>query len=450
MNEKTETSPNSNKTIGPWDVAIFLVQRFPVLAIIIFLFAATTYGVRFFQDERNVALTQLLEAQEKFARLEADTREQLDTQQKLVNEALSSAREMEKDAAKIVAEARANALADVQDTLMSASERIQQLVLGQLQSIDDLEKIRATTVTELKNQQLALQSTLSDLTFQHDQLEYSFEKAKSEYENAKIVFPIDQLENDIEERKFRVKSSIEDVFLSYQENPEITESIIVDRISKAENSTFSGVLKYILATQNGSDEWINKFVEVFDQGSDSFDLRWFEELFSCCSDAPDKLWAAMLPSVVELALDESKEFDRRIESLQFFESWPGGWHSPILSFDAHAQNAELWRTLEFLIGVIRDGSSPISAYEHAQILDIIRNFDAAAAHVWYYQLRWDDRIGSAAKSEIDEAFEFWVDDYPTFRNSPRQEFVDFWVEPDLAINMHNYENLNYEYFYIRE
>lgn len=151
---------------GPWDVALYFVQRFPAFAFALAVIAALFYGASYIIQLNISANEELKEVRQQIAQERDKHQKALAVMTAAAEAQLEEAR-LAQEAARIetanakiaiaearatVAQAQAEARATVEDTLMRTAERVQTLVINQLSSVEDLDRIRLANAATMRDQ----------------------------------------------------------------------------------------------------------------------------------------------------------------------------------------------------------------------------------------------------------------------------------------------------------
>ena len=434
---------------GPWDVALYLAKKFPLFVLGAVLLGGGVYGLVVILDEKNRAQKELLEAraaiaserqasQQAIDEIRERNRRLMDAQREKADEATARAADKEMTATQRVAEAEARALLKVQDTLLTASERIQKLVLGQLKSMEDLENLRALAANERKKEMKRLQAELGQLRGLTQLAQAALDEAERKVRRAKVSFAIDNLERALVESPYQAKDAIEILMGSFDADDQDGLAEIKDRLSASEDLGLKGTLQYVLTLKTNNASWADQFVTTFESKPEAFNVIWYSTLFGCCDDPPAFLWERAFPMVAQLGSDDSVSVERRLKYVTFFGNRPNSWMRPLFLEERYAKHEDLWDLLEFVIGVVNGDYPDVSADQRVRSVEEIAVFDLAATHVWANWLAAEDWLSEEQQRRLRENIEYWADDYPILKEPPQQSLVMFWTSPDLKSNRQAY------------
>lgn len=424
----------SGRETGMWDVAMYIVQRFPIIAISALLVAGGLYGANFVLSEKNQAETELLLARQQIEVERTNARRSLDEQRERAAITLAEATEKANAAINRAETAEADALKDVQDTLLTASERIQDLVLGQLKSMEDLENLRDLTAIEMQN-------ALVDLERRRNETQTALDKAERSIRVARLTFAVDALKDTIESNLFMVDDAIDRVTESFDVNDPVALSEMTSLISQYRDPMLRGSLEYALARMTNDPIWAQKFAATLRDGSKSFEESWFNSIFGCCDKFNEPLWSELFPVVAQLVTDENLPVHARASLLQFFGNGPLDFEQPLFSTGSYADRQDAWEVLSFITEIGRGEHPQLASYQRARVPDHLADFDLAAAHVWAEWLIAEGRLPEDDQETVEDSLEYWMDFYPAFENQASPVLVAFWTNSDLASTRAQYAEL---------
>ena len=211
-----------NQQTGPWDVAMYVVQRFPIVAICLLLLGLSFYGLKIILDERHTAIVELDKA-----------RTQIAEQQRKADEQTLKAE-------LAVARAEVDALLSVQQTLMNASSQIQTLVASQLESTVRLEEIRKSNIQEMERQ-------VKELDGQRQSAQRELDKANFALRNSRINYAIEDVSSRISNNIYGLTAALESLNEKYSADDQETIDLILQTInSNQEEASLRAALQFAL------------------------------------------------------------------------------------------------------------------------------------------------------------------------------------------------------------
>lgn len=421
----TAENEEAKSTTNMWDVAMYIVQRFPVIAMGALLAAGVGYGLNLIWEQKNQAEKELLDARLEIEAERTSAGRLLDQERASAAAALAEAAEKERAAIVRAERARADALTEVQDTLLTASERIQNLVLGQLKSMEDLENLRALAASEM-------QAELEDLENRRNEMQTALDKAERSIRVARLTFAIDSLEEAIEGNLFFVDEAIDRVVESFEVGDAVALEEIDRKISQETDPVLRGSLEYALALKTGTPDWAQRFATTLEANPAAFGQVWFDSMFGCCDTINEPMWSELFPVIAKLSADDELPARTRIALMPFFGNRPMSWQGPLFSETGYADRHEVWEVLAFIIEIAKGDHPQVSPYQRARVPTLLFEFDLAAAHVWAAWLVEGNRLPEDEHETVLQFLEGWVETYPILSSSPSPELMAFWTSNELV------------------
>lgn len=420
---------------GPWDVALYLVQRFPIYAVAFIFIAAALYGANIVLQDRDAAQQKLEQARQTIETERRAAAASIAEALKKADDKTAIADAREREAFQKEAKAEANALLKVQDTLLTASERVQRLVVGQITSMEQLEDIRQTTAT-------ALEAQIADLTARRAELQKGLDEAQRKSDVATVDFALENLDRQIKTPTYSYDSELQTLLAAFTGTDTAAINELEARLSAGQSPELQASIQYALAANTHDPKWSVALAETISGNVAALSESWFRSVFACCKDLPEGLWDATRPAVSILILSSDASLAVRLTAAEtFFSTRPGGF-LPILADKRFASDAATWGVLAFLIEVIRGDHPEVTGDERGDALSTLLRLDLSAAHVWI------DRIASAAGAPQDEKdralglAKSYGQSWPVLADPPAEELVSFWTRTDLATRHDDHNSLD--------
>lgn len=438
------------KPTGPWDVALYVMEHFPMFAFSIAIIGALFYGAGFIIQQSTDAQRALLEAQEKIARDSEEHRKELAALTDAANQRIAAkeaeadqaiteanqriaAKEAEADlaiaeanaqitAADIrIATAKAEAHEEVQDTLLDASKRIQGLVIGQLNSMDELEALRTATSNELNAQIATLRTRRLELQAELDNM-------RREVEVSQVRVGLRQIREMTEtEDNYYIHENAVQLAKSVDFSSEAQTQVLNEALATTRDPTRIAAITYALYLETRDAQWRDRFIAAL---SDLNALRaeWLGNI-TCCNDIALEDWrrlaATLLPQLDSGSLDARRYED--VVSLL-------GNSMPSLTWtdDNIADLPEVWAFSAELIDILKLSQSQPNTYRAGYALSYLSNIDRAAHHVWAYELLNSPSLEEFDRERLNERIAEPQDWEIYLASPPVDEVRAFWTGPGLA------------------
>lgn len=421
---------------GPWDVALYFVQRFPAFAFALAVIAALFYGASYI-IQLNISANEELEkartliAQERdnhqkaMAALTATAEAQLE-QARLAQEAArietANAKIAIAEARATVAQAEAEARATVEDTLMRTAERVQTLVINQLESVEDLEEIRLANAEKMRKQLKAAEERRQTLQEEIAQLEDREKLAGLNLVwNAALTAAKDNDWHAVGNELQQLKSYVD---LS----DETTLEALKAKVTKTESTTLRAAVSLSLVAHNSDALWPEQLLIGLTQVS-ALQPGWIRSI-RYGTDIPDATWDAAYHSIMPTLFQDPAQSERDVYLLTFLSgSYPGRY---LNEEDGALPEPDKWALISQLQSVVRDDQARFDPTLRLSALDNLRDLSRPAGHVWANQLLSAVGFSDPFRQERLKRMLDQADFYPAFATAPNETITAFWTSPNLT------------------
>lgn len=450
---------------GPWRAVEILVERSPTLGAIIILAGLAVYGGKVFLEDKRETEQQLETLRGELATEQRIAREKIEEERQAVlvqvnkrladaDALLRSAADKELEAVKKLAQAEAKAILQVQDTMITTSERVQSLVSRQLDSMGQLDDLRSRAETlqreELSRLEQNKAAELAQLDRKREEVQAEVERLQREARVSKFKVAIDLLKESIEKQPYNIDNAISLTNGLFSDNSALDPSEIETIVEQQADPTVRATIYFALANNARDRIWLEKFTATLSASLDQASTRWLDGLFGCCADYENGLWEALLPIMNTLINDEKQSTEKRLALAQFFERRPESFQPPLFAQAAYRQDDGIWNTLAFLTGVVRTRPLTAGDYYLSNVVDVLMTIDIAVTHVWADALINDDTVDQDVRTAIRNRLDLVKTNYPVITRSPSADVKAFWKSEQLYDIRHDYAERGTSGEYVRQ
>jgi hypothetical protein len=432
-----ETSQDNQNSKGMWDVAYALAHQFPKLAVLAVFLILSYFGIKEILDQRDRAQAELNEARRQIDEIRRDADKVRQDAFVLIKEAHSQ-KVAAIEALKLAEIASERA---VQEKLIETSSRIQTLVSGQIQSMEALEKLRATTANEMSQQ-------ITDLRTRRKEMEEELKLTRANAELAQLNFALTQLGNSINNDGNDLIEKINLVSASFKSDDLNSVSFIEQEIKNTENPNLRLSLLYVLYEKLNTAEHLKQFKTHFSENTKRLNVRWVEQFFGTYGRFSDATWYELYESVANATADSNLSFQNRYALTEFFDVYPKRWTEPLFFSSDLQPDDQLWDTIEFLCKLTLEPRQDVPDYYLSSAVRRIFVMEPSAFHAVASKIQNSQNYTADVKRQVADILKQSAEEYDILNDNPSQEVLSFWEGFNYRSNLPAYEALNTREKYI--
>lgn len=421
---------------GPWDVALYFVQRFPAFAFALAVIAALFYGASYIIQLNISANEELKEVRQQIAQERDEHQKALAAMTAAAEVKLEEAR-LAQEAARIetanakiaiaearatVAQAQAEARATVEDTLMRTAERVQTLVINQLSSVEDLDRIRLANAATMRDQLSKAEERRDTLLKEVADLE-----ERETLAGLNLVWEA-ALAAAKDNNWYEVGKEFQQ-FESYVDlKDETTLETLKTKVTTAESATLRAAASLSLMAHNTDALWLEQFLRTLKDSSD-LDPDWIRSIRNG-SDMPESTWDDVNQALAPTLFQDPAQSEKDVYLLAFLSgSFPYRYSG---EGNGIPPDPRKWALISQLLSVVRNDLARFDPQLRLTALEELRWLSLPATHVWASQLQTSDEFTDQYHQQSLKRLLDQDSNYPAFATAPTATVTAFWTSPDLA------------------
>lgn len=372
----TETTGKEPKPpTNQWDVALFLVQRFPIYALLLAFLAVGYFAFDLLLRQRDQA------RQELAAEVDAAERKVAEALSK-ADQRIAEAAQRERAAYEAEANAKSNALFSVQDTLLTSSERIQKLVTAQISSMEQLDELRLTTATELDKR-------IEELQTERETILAEVARLNSEKDLIGIDVSLQNLQRVIDEGSYDYLDEIKALEVSFSAGAPKALQRIEERRGDANSPAMKAAIDYALYRKTGETIYLDAIVTAIGAEGEALGRGFYRTMFGCCEEREIEYWSKFEPSINSLAIRPGVSDTFLLTLIDtFYDQLPLSGRT--LLRDDQWSRPGLWQVTARLVTMIKNAAEN-DGYTRSLALGSLLRFDLSAAHSLGYFVQSTDQ-----------------------------------------------------------
>lgn len=394
---------------GPWDVVLYIVQRFPIFAAIIIVIALAGYGLKFLVEAQQQAESELHEARVRITEMERNARKLIEDASLIKLEAL-----------RIEKEAAINAATEVEEAMIDTSRQVQSLVSSQIESMKSIDDLR-------KQNLASLELRIKELNEQRVTAQQELEAEREQQRYGRIRFWIEDLAQSSKNNNHDLVKRALEIPDYEDEDPSEVSKIVLEA---AENASTDLRISLLLGLYERTKDDISfaSFAAAFGESANPPSVDWIRSYFGCCHKLTNEHHSLLVDATVALANSTSDPF--RLLALAKF----GDLHEDTVNWYLQdvgmaAEDRRTWIIYSKAFQAWKNKN--LTFWDRTWAIDDFSRIHPRAAFVFEKLLRDEPLPPDETFEDLDRQMARLRQRHPDLSGAVTNTEIDFWSQVDV-------------------